>query len=192
MPARLVVLASGEGTTLQAFLDACADPGYGAAVVAVVTDRPGTRAAERAVGAGLPARVVPLADYPDRGAWDAALAAAVGGYRPDLVVLAGFMKILGPAFLAEFGGRTVNTHPSLLPAHPGAHAVAETVAAGDVETGATVHFVDAGVDTGPVIAQVRVPVRAGDDEATLHARIKAAEAPLYVETVRRLTRELTA
>jgi len=189
VPARLVVLASGEGTTLQAFLDACRDPGYGARVVAVLTDRPATGAADRAARAGLRAHVLALGDFPDRAAWDGALATAAGRYQPDLVVCAGFMKLLGPPFLAAFGGRITNTHPSLLPSFPGPHPVRDTLAAGVAETGATVHYIDGGVDTGPVLAQVRVPVLPGDDEATLHARIKAAEAPLYLETVRRLTRE---
>jgi formyltetrahydrofolate-dependent phosphoribosylglycinamide formyltransferase len=189
VPARLVVLVSGEGTTLQALLDACRDPSYGAAVVAVVTDRTGIGAQARARRSGLRAQVVSLADYPERAAWDSAITQVVARYAPDLVVCAGFMKLLGPEFLATFDGRILNTHPSLLPAHPGAHAVRDTLAAGDPETGATVIWVDAGVDTGPIVAQVRVPVLPGDDEDTLHARIKAAEAPLYVETVRRIIQE---
>jgi phosphoribosylglycinamide formyltransferase-1 len=192
VPARLVVLASGEGTTLQAFLDAGTDAEYGATVVAVITDRPGTGAARRAARAGLRAQVLTLGEFPDRASWDAALTAAVGRYAPDLVVCAGFMKLLGPPFLAAFAGRITNTHAALLPAFPGAHPVRDTLAAGVTESGATVHYVDAGVDTGPILAQVRVPVLPGDDEASLHARIKAAEAPLYVETVRRLTREPSA
>jgi phosphoribosylglycinamide formyltransferase-1 len=190
VPARLVVLVSGEGTTLQAILDACRDPGYGASVVAVITDREGTGAADRARRAGLRAQVVALADHPDRAAWDRALAATVQRYRPDLVVCAGFMKLLGPAVLSALPGRIVNTHPSLLPRHPGAHAVRDTLAAGDEVSGATVIYVDEGVDTGPVISSVTVPVLPGDDETALHARIKAAEAPLFVETIHRLTQEL--
>lgn len=189
MPARLVVLASGEGSTLQALLTASRDPGFGAQVVAVVSDRPETGAARRAAAVGLRAQVCPLADYPDRAGWDAALTEVVRRYQPDLVVCAGFMKILGPAFLSAFGGRITNTHPALLPAFPGAHAVRDALAAGVRETGATVHWVDAGVDTGPVIAQVRVAVTVDDDEDSLHARIKAVEAPLYVQTIHRLVKE---
>lgn len=189
MPARLAVLVSGEGTTLQAILDASRDPEFGAAVVAVVTDRPGTGAEVRAKKSGLRAQVVSLGDHPDRAAWDEALTATVSRYQPDLVVCAGFMKLLSVSFLKAFDGRVLNTHPSLLPKHPGAHAVRDTIAAGDAEGGATVMWVDEGVDTGPVIAQVVVPVEEGDDEARLHARIKAAEAPLFVETIRRLIQE---
>lgn len=189
MPARLAVLVSGEGTTLQAILDATRDPAFGATVVAVVTDRPGTGAATRAQRAGLRAQVVPLGDYPDRAAWDQAVTATVTRYAPDLVVCAGFMKLLSPSFLKAFDGRVLNTHPSLLPKHPGAHAVRDTLAAGDREAGASVIWLDEGVDTGPVLTQVVVPVEPGDDEASLHARIKAVEAPLYVETIRRLIQE---
>jgi phosphoribosylglycinamide formyltransferase-1 len=186
---RLAVLVSGEGTTLQAILDASRNPDFGGSVVAVITDRPGTGAEARAARAGLRAQVVALGDYADRDAWDEALTATVARYRPDLVVCAGFMKLLSPSFLGAFDGRVLNTHPSLLPKHPGAHAVRDTLAAGDVDAGATVMWIDAGVDTGPAIAQVVVPVEPGDDEQTLHARIKAAEAPLYVETIRRLIQE---
>lgn len=186
VPARLVVLVSGEGTTLQAILDAARDSSYGAIVVAVLADRTGTGAETRARTAGLRTQVVSLADFADRPAWDATLTAAVARYEPDLVVCAGFMKILAPSFLAAFDGRVTNTHPALLPLHPGAHAVRDTLAAGATQSGATVHWVDAGVDTGPLIAQVVVPVEPGDDEDRLHARIKAAEAPLYVETIGRL------
>lgn len=191
MPARLVVLASGEGTTLQAILDASRASGYGAAVVAVVSDREGTGAARRAAGVGLRAQVVAVGDFPDRTAWDVALTAAVARYEPDLVVCAGFMKILGPEFLAAFDRRVLNTHPSLLPKHPGAQAVRDTLAAGDTEAGATVMWVDEGIDTGPVIAQVTVGVEPADDEDTLHARIKTAEAPLYVQTIHRLVQEMS-
>jgi phosphoribosylglycinamide formyltransferase-1 len=189
VPSRLVVLVSGEGTTLQAILDASRDPAYGASVIAVVTDRPGTGAQDRARRAGLRAQVVRIEDFTDRAAWDRELTKVVGRYRPDLVVCAGFMKILGAMFLTEFDGRVLNTHPALSPLYPGAHAVRDALAAGATETGATIHWVDAGVDTGPVIAQVVVPVEAGDDEAALHARIKAAEAPLYVETIRKIVQE---
>ncbi|MHB8449738.1 MAG: phosphoribosylglycinamide formyltransferase [Mycobacteriales bacterium] len=190
MPARLVVLASGAGTTLQALLDAAAVADFGARVVGLVVDRPGSGAERRASGAGIPVSLVCPAEFATRDAWDAAVTAVVGDYRPDLVVSAGFMRILGAEFLAAFGGRTVNTHPSLLPAFPGQHAVREALAAGATMTGATVHWVDAGVDTGPVIAQVEVPVHPGDDEVALTARIQAAERPLVVATVRRLVKEM--
>ncbi len=190
MTARVVVLASGAGTTLQAVLEAAGNPGYGVEVVAVVTDRAPTGAAGRAEAHGVPVRVVPPADYPDRPSWDRGLAEVVGAAAPDLVLCAGFQRILGPAFLARFGGRTLNTHPSLLPAFPGRHAVADTLAAGAARTGATVHWVDAGVDTGPVIAQVELAVDPGDDVASLTARIQAAERPLVVATLGRLVKEL--
>ena len=183
---RLVVLASGSGTTLQAFLDATRDPAYGARVVAVGVDRDGTGAAQRAAAAGVPTFVVRVGDHPDRAAFDAALADAIAAHAPDLVVCAGYMKIVGPAVLDRF--TLVNTHPALLPAFPGAHAVRDALAAGASVTGATVHYVDAGVDTGPVLAQVAVPIEAGDDEDAVTGRIKAVEAPLYVRVVRDLVR----
>jgi phosphoribosylglycinamide formyltransferase-1 len=189
VPARLAVLVSGEGTTLQAILDASRDPAFGGTVVAVVSDRADTGAEARAKRSGLRAQVVALGDHPDRASWDTALTATVARYKPDLVICAGFMKLLAPSFLEAFDGHVLNTHPSLLPKYPGAHAVRDTIAAGEAEGGATVMWVDDGVDTGPVIAQVVVPVQDGDDEAHLHARIKAAEAPLYVETIRRLIQE---
>ena len=166
-------------------MTAAEDPGYPATVVAVGSDRdaPGLRHARRR---GVPTFTVALRDHPDRAAWDRALAAAIGAHRPDLVVSAGFMKIVGPAVLDGFGGRLLNTHPALLPAFPGAHAVRDALAAGVDVTGSTVHWVDAGVDTGPVIAQREVPVHPGDDEARLHARIKDVERELLVETVARV------
>lgn len=191
MPARLVVLASGAGTTLQAVLDAEAGGDLGARVVAVVVDRAGCGAEERARAARRPVEVVLPGDYPDRATWDAAASQAVARHRPDLVFSAGFMRVLGPDFLARFGGRTVNTHPSLLPRFPGRHAVRDALAAGVPTSGATVHWVDAGVDTGPVIAQVEVEVRPGDDEASLTARIQAAERRLVVDTLRELVAPVT-
>ncbi len=179
---RVVVLASGSGTLLQALLDAAADPSYPAEVAAVVVDRE-CAAAERAARSGIPAHTVRLGDHADRAAWDAALAGTVAGHDPRYVVSAGFMKILGPAFLQRFEGRVVNTHPALLPSFPGAHAVRDALAYGVKVTGSTVHLVDAGVDTGPVLAQEPVAVRPGDDEAALHERIKAVERRLLVEVV---------
>jgi phosphoribosylglycinamide formyltransferase-1 len=183
------VLASGTGNTLQALLDAAADPAYGAHVVAVGTDRPAVRALNRAADAGIPTFTVALADSPDRAAWNTALADAVAAHAPDLVVCAGFMRILSADFLARFAGRVVNTHPALLPSFPGAQAVADALAYGVRVSGVTVHFVDEGVDTGPVIAQAAVPVEDDDDETSLHARIQGVEQPLYVEAVGRLARE---
>jgi phosphoribosylglycinamide formyltransferase 1 len=188
LPARLVVLASGEGRTLQALLDAAARPDFGAQVVAVGTDRDGVRALDRARTAGVATFTVRLSDHPDRAAWDAALADELRRHSPDLVVCAGFMRILGQAVLEHFPQRVVNTHPALLPAFPGAHAVREALAHGVKLTGVTVHLVDEGVDTGPVVAQAAVPVLPGDTEQSLHARIQDVEQPLYVEAVGRLAR----
>jgi phosphoribosylglycinamide formyltransferase-1 len=185
--ARLVVLVSGAGTNLQALLDACVDPAYGAEVVAVGADRHGIEGLARAERSGVPAFVARLPDYPTRADWDAGLTDTVAAYRPDLVVSAGFMKILGTAFLARF--TVVNTHPALLPAFPGVHAVREALAYGVKLTGCTVHFVDEGVDTGPVLAQEAVPVRWHDDEESLHERIKQVERRLLVDVVGRLARQ---
>lgn len=183
MTFRLVVLVSGSGTNLQAILDACRDPAYGCQVVAVGAQKFGTGGVERAVAAGVDTFVVPFADYAERAAWDAALAEAIAAYEPDLVVLAGFMRLLGPPVLERFPGRVVNTHPALLPAFPGAHAVRDALAYGVKVTGATVIQVDAGIDTGPILAQVAVSVRVDDDEETLHERIKVAERTLLVHAV---------
>lgn len=190
-PARLVVLVSGSGTNLQALLDAiAADPtGYGAEVVAVGADREGIAGLERAERVGLPTFVCRVQDHPTRAAWDSALAEATAAYEPDLVVSAGFMKIVGKAFLDRFGGRFINTHPALLPSFPGAHGVREALAYGAKVTGCTVHFVDDGVDTGPIIAQGVVEVRDEDDESALHERIKEVERRLLVDVVGRLVRD---
>lgn len=193
-PARLVVLVSGSGTNLQALLDAIGDDpgGYGARIVAVGADRDGTGGLERAERAGIPTFVCKLKDHATRAEWDGALAAAVAEHRPDLVVSAGFMKIVGPAFLAAFGGRFVNTHPALLPSFPGAHGVRDALAYGVKVTGCTVHFVDDGVDTGPIIAQGVVEVAEEDTpegEAALHERIKEVERSLLVEAVGRIARD---
>jgi phosphoribosylglycinamide formyltransferase 1 len=189
MCARLVVLVSGAGTNLQALLDACADAAYGAQVVAVGADRSGIAALARAEQAGVPSFTHRVKDYPSRADWDRALAASSAAARPDLIVLAGFMKLVGPPFLAAFGGRVINTHPALLPAFPGMHAVRDALGHGVKVTGCTVFLVDAGMDTGPVLAQAAVPVLDGDDEDTLHERIKMAERALLVETVGRMVRD---
>ncbi|MGY1782114.1 phosphoribosylglycinamide formyltransferase [Geodermatophilus sp. SYSU D01036] len=183
--ARVVVLISGTGSLCAALLEAADDPGYPAEVVAVGADRDAAGLAH-ARRRGLPTFTVALRDFPDRAAWDRALTEAIAAHEPDLVVSAGFMKIVGPAVLARYEGRLVNTHPALLPAFPGAHAVRDALAAGVDVTGSTVHLVDAGVDTGPVLAQREVPVLPGDDEDRLHERIKAVERTLLVETVARL------
>jgi phosphoribosylglycinamide formyltransferase-1 len=187
--ARLVVLVSGAGTNLQALLDACADPAYGARIAAVGADRDEIEGLERAGRAGVPTFVERVKDHDTRDAWDAALTRAVEEFAPDLVVSAGFMKILGKRFLDRFGGRVINTHPALLPSFPGTHAARDALEHGVKVTGCTAHFVDAGVDTGPIIAQEAVPVLDDDDEDTLHERIKDAERPLLVRTVGRLVRE---
>ncbi|MDT3438481.1 phosphoribosylglycinamide formyltransferase [Pseudofrankia sp. BMG5.37] len=186
MPARLVVLASGAGTTLQAVLDACQDPAYGARVVAVGTDRTGTGAERRALAAGVPVFTVRLADHPDRDAFNAATADRIAAERPDLLVLAGYMKILDKQVVGRF--RTVNTHPSLLPSFPGAHAIREALAHGVKVSGVTVHWVDEGVDTGPIIAQTAVDVLPGDTEDILRTRIQAVERGLYVTTIGEIAR----
>ncbi|QXV59924.1 phosphoribosylglycinamide formyltransferase [Amycolatopsis sp. TNS106] len=187
-PVKLVVLASGSGTLLQAVLDAVEKPNFPAKVVAVGADRAGIKALTRAERAGVPSFTVRMADHPDRAAWDKAITEAVAAYQPDLVVSAGFMKILGAEFLARFPGRVINTHPALLPSFPGAHAVADALAMAVKVTGSTVHFVDAGVDTGPIIAQEPVIVEPDDDEHVLHERIKAVERRLLVETIEKLGR----
>jgi phosphoribosylglycinamide formyltransferase 1 len=186
---RLVVLASGGGSNLAALLAAHDEPGFGARVVGLVTDKPAAGALDLARDAGVASAVVDPADFEDRAAWNRGITEAVAVFRPDLVVLAGFMRILAPGFLDRFPGRVVNTHPALLPSFPGAHGVRDALAHGVKVTGCTVHVVDAGVDTGPILAQVAVPVLAGDDEATLHERIKVAERALLVETVGRIARE---
>jgi phosphoribosylglycinamide formyltransferase-1 len=176
-----VVLASGTGSLLESLLDA-ASGDYPARVVAVGADRQ-CRALDVATAASVPGYTVRLGEYPDRAAWDGAITDATAEHRPDLVVSAGFMKILGSQFLSRFAGRVVNTHPALLPAFPGAHAVPEALAYGVRVTGCTVHLVDEGVDTGPILAQEVVPVLDGDDEASLHERIKVVERRLLVDVL---------
>ena len=187
--ARVVVLISGTGTNLAALLEAHGDPAYGARVVGVVSDRPGVRGLDVAREAGVPTAVVAPADFPDRPAWDAGMAHAVDVFGPGLVVSAGFMRILGAAFLDRFAGRVINTHPALLPSFPGAHAVRDALAHGVRVTGCTVHVVDRGVDTGPIIAQCAVDIAPDDDEAGLHERIKTVEREMLVDVVGRIARE---
>ena len=186
----MVVLASGAGSLLRSLLNAAVGD-YPARVVAVGVDRD-CPAQRIAADAGLPSFRVRLGEHPDRSAWDAALTAATAAYRPDLIVSAGFMKILGAQFLARFPGRVVNTHPALLPSFPGAHAVPDALDYGVKVTGCTVHLVDAGVDTGPILAQQAVEVLDGDDEETLHERIKVVERRLLVDVLAALaTRGVT-
>jgi phosphoribosylglycinamide formyltransferase-1 len=189
MYARLVVLVSGAGTNLQALLDACADDSYAARVVAVGADRDGCTALDRARARGIPAFTHRVKDFPERGQWDQALTASCAAFQPDLVISAGFMKLVGPAFLAAFGGRFINSHPALLPSFPGMHGVRDALRYGVKVTGCTIFVVESGVDDGPVVAQQCVPVRDDDDEASLHERIKAAERVLLVQTVGRMVGE---
>lgn len=189
MTARLVVLVSGAGSNLHALLDACADPDYGATVVAVGADRDGIGGLELAAARGVPTFVERLSDYPDRADWDRALTAQVRAAEPDLVISAGFLKLVGPEFLSAFGNRYLNTHNSLLPAFPGIHGPRDALAYGVKVSGATLFLVDAGVDTGPIVAQVAVPVRDDDTVDTLTERIKVAERQQLVEYVGRMVRE---
>jgi phosphoribosylglycinamide formyltransferase 1 len=186
---RVVVLVSGSGTNLQALLDAGRDPAYGVEIVAVGADRDGIEGLARAERAGVPTFVHRVKDFEDRAAWDAALAETCASYRPDLVVLAGFMKLVGPAFLGAFTGRCVNTHPALSPSFPGMRGPADALDHGVKVTGATLFVVDPGVDTGPIVAQTAVTVEDDDDVETLHERIKTAERAMLVEAVGRMARE---
>ena len=186
---RLVVLVSGSGSNLAALLDACADPSYPAEVVAVGADRDGILALERASAAGVPTYVLRVGDFATREDWDAAFTEATAAHEPDLVVSAGFMKLAGEAFLARFGGRYVNTHPALLPSFPGMHGAADALEHGVKITGCTLFVVDAGVDTGPILAQAAVDVRDDDDVDSLHERIKSAERALLVDVVGRMSRD---
>jgi len=170
-------------------MDAAVDAAYGVEIVAVGADRDGIEGLARAERAGIPTFVVRVRDHADRLAWDAALADEVARFAPDLVVGAGFMKILGAAFLTRFDGSVVNTHPALLPSFPGAHGVPDALAYGVRVTGCTAHFVDAGVDTGPIIAQRTVEVLDDDTADTLHERIKVEERAMLVDVVGRLARE---
>jgi len=180
---------SGSGTNLAALLDAAQDPAYGATVVAVGSDRDGIEGLARAERAGVPTFVLPLGDFADRETWDAAFADAVASHQPDLVVSAGFMKLFGETFLARFNGHVINTHPALLPAFPGMHGARDALAHGVKVTGCTLFVVDHGVDTGPIIAQRAVEVLDGDNEDSLHERIKTAERSMLVDTVGRMARD---
>jgi formyltetrahydrofolate-dependent phosphoribosylglycinamide formyltransferase len=185
---RLVVLISGGGSNLAALLEAQREGTLGARVVGVGADRPGAGGLAIAGRAGIPTFVERVADHPDRASWDRALSTAVAAHRPDLVVSAGFLKLVGRPFLDAFGDRYLNTHNALLPSFPGIHGPADALAYGVKITGATLFFVDDGVDTGPILAQVAVPVQDDDTVATLTERIKQAERQQLVEQVRRLAR----
>lgn len=189
MPPRLLILASGTGTLLQAVLDAAADGRLSVSIVAVGSDVADCGALERAAWSSVPAFVCPPSDYESREDWNDALLAKLMEFEPDWIVSAGFMRILGPAIVDAYAGRILNTHPALLPSFPGAHAVRDALAYGVTVTGCTVHVVDRGVDTGPILAQVAVPVLPDDSEATLHERIKERERELLVTTLSRLIGE---
>lgn len=181
---RLVVLISGGGSNLQAFIDAAADPAYPCEVVAVISNRAGVFGLERAVRAGIPADVLDHTAFASRDAFDAALADRIDAYAPDLVILAGFMRILTPGFVTRYAGRLLNIHPSLLPKYPGLHTHQRAIDAGDAEAGATVHLVTEELDGGPVILQARVPVLPGDTAETLAARVLVEEHRIYPEAAR--------
>jgi phosphoribosylglycinamide formyltransferase-1 len=174
---------------MQALAHATADPAYGARIGAVISDRPDAAGLDIAAEAGIPTAVVAVKDFPDRTTWDVALARTIASFSPDLVVHAGFMKIVGAPSLAQFGGRMVNTHPALLPSFPGAHGVRDALAAGVKVTGCTVIVVDEGIDTGPIVAQAAVQVRDNDTESSLHERIKSVERDLVVATVGTMVRD---
>jgi phosphoribosylglycinamide formyltransferase-1 len=186
---RIVVLVSGTGSNLQAVIDAVKEGRLDVEIAAVGADRPGTFGVERSASAGIPTFVVDFKAYPDRAAWNAALAEAVAVYQPDIVVSSGFMRIVSADFIDAFGGKYLNTHPALLPAFPGAHGVRDALAYGVKVTGCTVHWADAGVDTGPIIAQEAVAIAEGESEESLHERIKVVERRLLVSTLASLAAE---
>lgn len=180
---RIVVLVSGTGSNLQAVIDAVTEGRLDVEIAAVGADRPGTYGVERSAAAGIPTFVVDFKAYPDRAAWNAALTDAVAAYAPDVVVSSGFMRIVSADFIDAFGGKYLNTHPALLPSFPGAHGVRDALAYGVKVTGCTVHWADAGVDTGPIIAQEAVAIADGETEESLHERIKVVERRLLVSTL---------
>ena len=184
-----MVLVSGSGTNLQALLDATADPAYGATVVAVGADRDGIEGLARAERAGVPTFVLRVKDFESREDWDAEMTRLVAAHEPDLVVLAGFMKLFGPAYLPVLGSRTVNTHPALSPSFPGMHGPADALAYGVKVTGCTLFVIDDGVDTGPIVDQVAVRVEDADTVESLHERIKSAERQMLVDAVGRMARQ---
>lgn len=183
MPARLVLLASGSGTLLQSVLDAAGSGDLPCEIVAVGSDVPAAAALDRARRAGAETFVVQPGHFPDRDQWNRAVLEQLTRLAPDWIVCAGFMRILGAEIVDAFPGRIVNTHPALLPSFPGAHGVRDALAYGVKVTGCTVHLIDHGVDTGPILAQRAVEIRPDDDEASLHERIKTVERELLVQTL---------
>lgn len=184
-----MILISGAGSTMRAVLEATQSADYGATVVGVISDRADAAGLDIARDAQIPTATVAMADFPDRATWDQAVARTIASFDPDIVLLAGFMRILGAPSLERFGGRIVNTHPALLPSFPGAHGVRDALAGGVKVTGCTVMLVDAGVDTGPIVAQAAVEVWDNDTEESLHERIKQVERTLVALTVGRMARE---
>lgn len=184
-----MVLISGSGTLLQALIDSAVDPAYGVRIAAVGADRADIEGLERAERAGIPTFVCRVRDFPNRQAWDAELADLVAAHDPALVVSAGFLKLVGRAFLAQFGGRYLNSHNALLPSFPGIHGPADALEYGVKVTGATLFVVDEGVDTGAIVAQAVVNVLDGDTVEALTERIKSVERPQLVENVGRMARE---
>lgn len=180
---RIVVLVSGTGSNLQAVIDAVKSGELDVQIAAVGADRPDTYGVERSDEAGLETFVVNFNSFETRAEWDAALRDKVLSYQPDVVVSSGFMRIVSEDFINAFGGKYVNTHPALLPSFPGAHGVRDAIAYGVKVTGCTVHWADAGVDTGPIIAQEAVVIQPEDTEETLHERIKVVERRLLVQTL---------
>jgi phosphoribosylglycinamide formyltransferase-1 len=185
----LVILASGQGSIAKALIEATQRASYPAEVKALISDKPGSGALQVASECGVEVLVVPQQLDQSRDDWCQVLADSVQRFQPEWVVCAGFMRILSGDFLQRFPGRVINTHPSLLPQFPGAHAVADALAAGVTSTGVSVHFVDEGIDTGPVIAQEVVPVLPGDDLSSLHERIKQTERRQLVDVVAKLVGE---
>ncbi len=183
---RLVILISGRGSNMEAILRAATAERWPAQIAAVISNKPGAGGLEVARAAGIATAVVDHRDYPDRAQFDQALAAEIDRFQPDLVVLAGFMRILTEGFVAHYAGRLINIHPSLLPSFPGLHTHRQAIDAGVKFHGATVHFVTAELDHGPIIAQAVVPVQDDDDEDTLAARVLEQEHRMYPRAVRDL------
>ena len=179
----IVVLISGTGSNLRSIAERVADGTLAVEIRAVVSDKPDAKGLAWAAGHGIATVALPPRDYPDRAAFDRALADTVAGFAPGLVVLAGFMRILGDEFVDRFAGRLVNIHPSLLPKYRGLHTHRRVLEAGDHEHGASVHFVTRELDGGPVVLQARVPVRDSDDESTLAAKVLAEEHVIYPECI---------
>lgn len=182
---KIAVLVSGSGTNLQTLIEQLhQEPGSGIDIAVVISDRGGIYALTRAERAGIPTRVVKSQDFKHRVDFDAAISQQIEHFAAELVVLAGFMKLFQPPFVRKYRNRILNVHPTLLPAFPGAHPVADTLAYGVKVAGVTVHFVDEGVDSGPIIAQTAVPVFDTDDEESLHARIQIEEHKLYPQVIK--------